>query len=299
MVELTSGNSKFNKCNEAILISGGARSGTTILGKIMHTFQDVEYSFEPPMLFSLFPLLPVLPEHHWKLLYESYLYEEFLMNALAGRGLNCNRADDSSIYNVKKGKLIESRLRQSLRKADAEELAKKSQIAYKMPDVVPFLPQLKRYYSGTWIVIMTRKAPEVFNSILEKAWFSTKALKEKNLIWPNRIVNGLKVPFWVDGKDYQDWCEMDELQRTAYYYLRVNESLKNIPGCIRIRYDDLIEDPKAITKLLTERLNLAWGDKTDHILSTVSRTRKYRNYKILNKLEPEIREQVEYYSSMS
>jgi len=42
-----------DKVNSSILISGVARSGTTIVGKLISSFDGVEYSFEPPMMFTL------------------------------------------------------------------------------------------------------------------------------------------------------------------------------------------------------------------------------------------------------
>ena len=287
------------KCNEAILISGGARSGTTIMGKIVHSFQNVEYVFEPPMLFSLFSLLGYLTESQWKLLYETYLYEEFLMNALAGRGINLNRSDDSSIYHAKSESAIERRLAQSLRKVDAERLAETTVIAYKMPDVVPFLPQLKRYYPGTRMILMTRKAPEVFNSLLEKGWYRDEVLRQENVIWPNRFLNGMRIPFWVDSADDEAWCGMDELNRVAYYYLRVNETLSGIPDKIQIRYDDLVSQSEAAARSLAGQLGLMFGEKTAEVLKTVERKRKENNCPALSRLKPAIREQAEHYSRLS
>ena len=78
----------FEKCNKAVLISGSARSGTTILAKILHSFKNVELAFEPPVLYSLFALLPELEEKQWRLLYETHLYEEFFRDALSGRAIN-------------------------------------------------------------------------------------------------------------------------------------------------------------------------------------------------------------------
>ena len=98
------------KCNNAVLISGSARSGTTILSKILHSFKNVELVYEPPVLFSLFALLPEIEEKQWRLLYETYLYEEFFINALSGRSVNCNRKDDSSIFLVKDKEELDKRL---------------------------------------------------------------------------------------------------------------------------------------------------------------------------------------------
>lgn len=289
----------YHKCNDAIVISGSARSGTTIVGKIIHSFDNVEYAFEPPLLYSLFPLISELNKDHWKLLYETYLYEEFLMSALSGRGINCNLKDDSSIYKVKPEKLVNDRLNKSLRKIDGEKLATKSRIVYKMPDVVPFLLRLKEYYPGTTVLIVLRKAVYVFNSLLEKGWFSDKTLREENLVWPNRSLNGMRIPFWVAPGDDKAWCEMDEMHRIAYYYITVNKPVGKIPGCITVKYDDLIEDPLRTAKLLAKKLKLHFGEKTLEILDTVKRTQKNRHMTILEKLKPQIRKQIEHYSSNS
>jgi hypothetical protein len=289
----------YNKCNDCIVISGSARSGTTIVGKIIHSFTNVEYAFEPPLLYSLLPLISELNENHWKLLYETYLYEEFLMSAISGRGINCNREDDSSIYRVKSEKLINERLSKSLRKVDGEKLAQKSRIVYKMPDVVPFLCRLKKYYPGTTVLIVLRKATYVFNSLLEKGWFSDRTLREENLVWPNRLLNGTRIPFWVAPGDDKSWCEMDELHRIAYYYINVNKPVKKIHDCITVKYDDLIENPLSTAKSLAEKLKLHFGDKTLEILDTVNRTQKNRHMTILEKLKPQVRKQVEHYSRNS
>lgn len=287
------------KCNEATIITGSGRSGTTILGNVLHSFKCVEYAYEPPMLVSLFPLIGHINENAWKLLYETYLYEELLINALAGRSINCNRADDSSIYNAKPEQLIEERLTRSLRKVEAEQLAKDSRIIYKLPDIVAFMPQLKKYYPGTNIIITSREAPYVFYSNLEKGWFSDKSLREENRIWPNRFLNGIKVPFWVDPHDDEQWVGMDELHRIAYYYIRDNEAVKDIPDCIIVKYKDMVENPKKIAMTLAERLGLTFGEKTEQILSTISYKRKDADKSILSKLKPEIREKVCYYSNLS
>ena len=66
-------------------------------------------------------MIEQLESNQWKFLYETYLYEEFLIPALAGRNINCNRQDDSSIYRVKTQTEIETRLNQSHSKSQAEE----------------------------------------------------------------------------------------------------------------------------------------------------------------------------------
>jgi len=84
-----------------IVITGVGRSGTTILGKIIHSFEGVEYVYEPYTIQALLPLLTTIEKDHWKNLYHSYLYEDIFMGAVAGRNVNLNEMDDSCIIKAK------------------------------------------------------------------------------------------------------------------------------------------------------------------------------------------------------
>lgn len=287
------------KCNESIVISGSARSGTTILGRLLHSLVNVEYAFEPPTLFSLMPLIGKLDELDWKLLYETYLYEEFLINAVSGRAINCNRSDDSSIYNSKSSDEIESRLTKSLSKVEADKFAENSVLAYKMPDVVKYLPQLQSYYPGTKFVIATRQAPELFGSMFRKGWFDDVSLQETNNIWPCYVRDTKRVPFWVDENDAEEWLSMDELHRIAHYYIKVNEPLEKIKGVYVFKYGDFMSDPVTASSHLADHLGLNYGAKTRKVLDTVSRQNERVDASILDGLSKYARELVEHYSQMS
>ncbi len=80
----------------------------------------------------------------------------------------------------------------------------------------------------------------------------------------------------------------------------MNQSIRNIPKCIVVKYDELVENPSNMTNLLAEKLGLVWGDKTEHIIGSVSqRKRSGRDCNVLKRLNKEIREQVNYYSNIS
>ncbi|MDE2291702.1 MAG: hypothetical protein KGL53_06435, partial [Elusimicrobia bacterium] len=64
--------------NRAVMIVGVARSGTTLAGSLVSSFDGIEYSFEPPLLFSLLPLIDAMPADQFQLIFETYLYEELL-----------------------------------------------------------------------------------------------------------------------------------------------------------------------------------------------------------------------------
>ena len=64
-----------------IWITGCARSGTTILGKILSTLKNVEYAYEPEFLFSLLPSINKINRKEWLKIYNAYIVEELLFNS--------------------------------------------------------------------------------------------------------------------------------------------------------------------------------------------------------------------------
>ncbi|PJB71809.1 MAG: hypothetical protein CO093_04390 [Alphaproteobacteria bacterium CG_4_9_14_3_um_filter_47_13] len=279
------------KADKAILITGSARSGTTIIGKIIHSLSDVEYAFEPPILFSLFSLIYEMPEYRWTLLYQTYLYESHLLNALAGRSINCNRHDDSSIYMVKSEEDIEDRLNKSRGKQEIEALATASTVAYKIPDILPRIPKLLEYYPQTRVVIVNRGYIEILNSLSKKEWFSNENAN-KNLIWPFTIYKDINIPFWVVKDDHETWYNMSALDRCAYYYLEIVKNIDRIPNRIDVRYEALLENPVAATEKLAKQLGLSFGSKTRDILATIKLRPQERDTNILDKVDETLRMQI-------
>ena len=286
----------FEKAANAIVVTGSGRSGTTILGKVIHSFESVEYAFEPPMIYGLLPLIGHMPSSQWKLLYETYLYEELLINALAGRSINCNRSDDSSIYNVKGTHEIEDRLNKSLGKWEAESIAGSYTIAYKIPSAMPFLPLLVGYYPATRVVNIKRGAVETINSLMKKDWFADENMLTRS-IWPFRLREGYKIPFWVKEEDDDYWLQLNNIDRCAYYYVRVSEDLERVPGRIEIDYEDLLANPAITIRSLADRLGLQFGEKTNEIVQSIKPTNKPRDMGLMDKITPSLAERVIFYSN--
>ena len=300
MKSLTLGKKAYDKCNSAILLVGCERSGTTISGNLIHSFKNVEYIYEPLMMYSLFALMPSLKEKDWKLLYETYLYEEFLMNALAGRNLNFNPHDDTYILKVRSEKFVKSRLGCSFRKNELVKLAVSSRITYKVARNADFIPKLKTYYPGTKIVATTRKAPGVIKSILKKGWFSDDYLRLESGFFPRKIYKKTSIPYFVPEKDFEKWLKMDELHRAAYDYVQKNKDIEKISDCFRIKYSDLLANPAKIARNLAKYLNLVPGEKTAEIIASVDQTKKEAEWDpLLDKLSASLRREVRHYSSIS
>ena len=293
MLHLSSEAALFAK--SAVLICGTARSGTTLVGNIIHSMKSVEYAYEPPTLVLLLALINNINEHNWKLLYEAYLYEEFFLNALAGRAINCNTTDDSSIYKVKPTAEIESRLRTHASKQLLQQRSLGSIIAFKIPSP-HLIPKLKEYYPSMRVVVVTRDAIDTINSLIAKKWFSKEAEKF-DLIWPFSIIDGIHIPYFVKVCDQKDWIAMSELDRAAYYYIRSCEYESSIDGKIEVNYSVLMQNPLNEVERIAELLGLKFGEMTHSIIGGIARKDIPRNSQILSGIRGDLREKVLYHSS--
>jgi hypothetical protein len=287
------------KVNSSIIVSGCARSGTSILGRLLHTFKDVEYAYEPPALISIISLIDQLPKRQWKMLFEAYLYEEVLINSIAGRSINCNRVDESSIYNAKSLIDIEGRLNVTTNKIDAEAVSKGKNICFKIPSIIEFIPVIRQYYPSIRVVLIRRDAIGNISSLLRKKWFSDQSMKG-SLLWPFEVYRNKRVPFWVDVNDYDTWILMSELDRCAYYYVRMNEHMEKVDDYIEIKYSELVSAPGQVSDQISRCLNLVYGSKTLSVINSIrEQPRAIMSHDFLDELDSELKEKVLHYSRLS
>jgi len=297
MTELKLSKNTKSKCNSAIVISGAYRSGTTMIGQIIHSMKNVEYIFEPALFRSLFPLIEKMPAKQWQLLYETYLCNDFLYDALSGRRLNCNKKDYTLIYNTKSKKLVSQRYSKMWTKKELGGIARKSHVAYKLPSIVPFIPKLQNYYPKTRVIIIQRNPNDIFHSLKEKGWFIDEAMETADSIFPGFFpyhqYKNYTVPLFVKNKDIKLFAQLDELHRMAYYYIRMYENLRKIKNAIIIQYENFLKNPKEETFKLSKKLNLKYGEKTKDIISTIELRRKNRKENLLRLVNKEVRKKLE------
>lgn len=274
-----------------ILVTGTARSGTTVLGKLLHSAEEVEYGYEPPMMFSLVSLIKDLDESHWRLLFETYCYEELMLGYIAGRNLNFNVNDDSYILNAKTKAAVEERLNTAHRKKQLESGIGKRILCIKTPDITRFIPKIQSYYPGIKVIVVVRSANEVINSLIKKDWYNDMSIESSNVVWPFRIYKGHKIPFWVEEKEFDWWCAASHLERAAYNYIWNMKSMKGIQNKIIVSYNQLIEQPEPTIQDLFSKLSLTFSSKTSEILRSVV-SRPATRYDMVGSLPKNMREKI-------
>jgi LPS sulfotransferase NodH len=265
-IELTQHAAARRACDNAIFITGNGRSGTTILGKLIHSMRGVEYVFEPPTLVSLLPLIGELDESHFRLLFETCCYEDLLMGQISGRAFNLNRHDDSCIHLTKPAPEIERRLNAVWSKALQAEAAEGARLAIKVPDMAPCLRELRRLYPSMTFIVLQRNANSVIQSVLRRAWFRDSSLERLDIMWPTQTPD-FTTPFWVAREDVGRWRGWSELERAGYYYLRLANGADGVEGVRRVSYERLVQEPEAVVRELADALGLAFGECTPRLIS--------------------------------
>lgn len=288
----------------AVLITGVARSGTTIMGTLIHSLESLEFLFEPPLLYGLFPLLGKLDEAAWKYLYETYLFEDFLLDAMAGRRLNFNKYDDSSIHKVKSPQDVDARLDSRYHRLDLFRQAVNHRIAYKMPDMLPQIDVLTKYYPDMKVVIMFREPEAVVDSLVRKRWFAPES-RTSDVIQGPWLQLGPDIPFWV--RNTAEWQQASELEKAYLYYIWQNEALTlrfNLYSvadsigtgdkryCI-VDYDDFVMNPVAEFQKVMHFLGCKPTPKTAELLKTVGYQQQNGTIEqSLDVVNPELRSRV-------
>lgn len=275
----------------AVLLTGSARSGTTILGKLLSTATGVEYFFEPPTLFSLFSIIDSLPAREARLLYDTYIAEEMVVGALTGRQLNQRLVDESCIYHVKSEQEIAARLANPARREDLDLSVSTPLI--KVPDFVYKLESIAATFQPNDIIVTIRRPETTLASLIKKQWFHDDSLKNTFTFWPAVMGESVPIPHWVPESRHLEWETMSEVERAALYYVEqtsiAGQHLKT--SCL-VDYDRLLQEPREIFAKILERLMKKHGEKSNQVLKEIQPQKSTEIFS-LHKLPKKMKDDVE------
>ncbi len=264
--------SRFDKVNDSILIGGCGRSGTSILGKVISACKHVEYIYDPAFLHHFMYYSERMDTEAFQNTYIHYLYDEFLINALAGRNLNFNQNDGSYIGKAKTKEELDRRLAQSHSRLSLNDSIERSIISYKITDATFTFVNIKKAFPGIRGVFIYRNASDVINSLIAKNWFSNESLSTTT---PYPLIDfveykGQRMPSFVDVDKREFWHNATEAERCAHYYITANSSLLNFSeDTYFVDYDEMIVDSHKVLGGLFTHLGLEQTPKSEAILSTI------------------------------
>lgn len=270
--------------DDSVFISGIFRSGTTITGKILGSFQEAEYSFEPPLVVQVAGLLfaKKIDDTTACEIIRSQLSCEGVIDRLNGRGLNTRAGDDSYIYNMKTRDEINARWKNY---ADIRELQnrvekRQARLVFKMPAVYNLIPCLLQETQNLKLVEVDRNPADVVRSILVKQWFSDEAIRaDYPAVWPYlELKNNIKAPFFLPQEILEDWARVSETTRSMLVvdflekqksatFESLSDSLRN--RVFRLSYEQLVRDPESMLQKLLEFTEMHEGSMTRELIATI------------------------------
>ncbi len=285
---------KFPKSHDdalkgSVMLTGIFRSGTTILGKLVGSMKNVEFSYDPPLISTLDYLIMnrMIDKEIAAGIFRTYMAEDIMLNYHHGRGYNMRPDDGSCIFNMKTKEDVDFRWKNIKGVNDAIRLMHnlKSRLVFKSVIRYTIIPTLLKYYEGMKIVEIERDPRRVLSSVLAKRWFDPELMQKEDYTgnWPyHPEYEDKNIPYFADEKTASQWDDVNDVTRTVRILnaliKRKNEVLseikKDFPGCyISVRYEDLLKDPKKVVRSIEEFTGLEQTSITKNLISTVRATK--------------------------
>lgn len=267
------------KTAKAIFLSGGTRTGTSMMARLIYSLDHVECFHEPAFLYAFFYMIDQMEEAPWKLLLESFVYEELLLSALAGRRLNFNENDESCVFHSRPRSEIAERLARTHRHHELLPRAREYRLAFKMPETVPQLERLRRYYPDMTFLVMLRRPESVIASLIQRGWYSEKQIRGTGGDWlfRDKTVDGRKIPAWVPDSLIERFIAASEVDRCAMCYIEQYRHLVGRRDCVIADFEELMRNPLSCFQAVTDALGEKFGPMTAQLLDTVREPSKDRS----------------------
>lgn len=261
--------------NNSIIICGTARSGTTLIGNLFHSFSNVEYWYEPMhLVHTLYKASTTNPSWTTDFMFQ---VKEDLMLKLSGRNLNFNPNDDTYILKVKGQEEIDSRIFKTYLKKELSGKLTSLQLVFKYPEIILKYDDLISLMPNLKFLAMFRHPNGVINSLLNKKIFANPfSLSEANHVFLVNENNTIYNPWWIHYDQINLWNNSTELERTAYYYNYINKHiLEKYDKLFLVDYDYMISHPQNVCHYILNKYKLKEGIKTRDIVESI-------NYKTKN-----------------
>jgi len=243
-------------------ITGCARSGTTILGKILSTLKGVEYGFEPEALVSLLPLIHKIEKKYWSDIYANYLIEDLFYNLCIGRRINFKKNEDSYIYNSLSKREVSQKLYLNLRRKEFDYYLKKNKktLIIKLPSQARSFVKLQSYYPQNKFIVTKRNTSALISSMIKKGWF-----KKSGYLYSPKYSS----KYWLEPRLYKTWINSNEKEKIKIYVYTIEKYIKKIKKKYVVDYEILLKNPNKIIKEVCNYLNLKKTHKTDEMIEQI------------------------------
>jgi hypothetical protein len=285
---------QLQNIQDTVIITGCPRSGTSVFGQIISTFEGMEYHYEPQIVHILMRLLDrnEISKNVAFLLLRMYLHEDLLVESAHARKVNLRPNDTTLILNSMPWKELIHRWSSIANTADALAYINERnlRVAIKTINVIGFISNLREALPEAKFLLILRDGRDVVYSLLQRNWLTDEALQHH--YWPYKFVDGHRIPDRVDDDMAARWVAMKPIDRACYLWRRDAESsIEAMSGNHRdhlhaVRYEALLSEPEP---LLTDVARFLSSRMTDQTYPMVRSLRPYKpraSYAFLDDADP-------------
>jgi len=268
--------------NRLVFITGVARSGTTIVGKILGSFSNTYYCYEPSSVRVIPPLIQkkYLEKKLGTTLFKGILFEDLFLQIIHGRYVNFNKKDDSYIGNYVTEDNVKLRWEKYKRRIDiVKDLELKNCLfVTKIPDIQPSLDVIKNMFDYVKFIHIIRDGNNVISSSIRKDFYSEDFLNNRSNNW-GEMFNDLRVPWFINKKEREKFYNWNRYTRIAYIWRvltqkGINFERDNKSCVMQFKLEDFIKSPEEYVKNIEKFV----GEKrTDITLKHIDSIKKHKN----------------------
>jgi hypothetical protein len=242
--------------DKLLVITGAARSGTTILGKIIGSFENTHYIFEPHISILIPTLIEkkYLAEEQGGELLKALLFEELYLQMIHGRYVNFNEKDDSYIGNYVNPEDVKTRWKNLSRRKDAIADIENNDYVFslKIPNVQPILPTIKKLFPKMKVIHVIRDGNDCVSSSIRREFYSQDYFNRRNIEWGANY-KSLKIPWYVRTEDKDLFLKWNQYTRAAYLWrffteIGMDYTKKNRSDTLEFRFEDFRSKPYEFTE---------------------------------------------------
>ncbi|MBI2889490.1 MAG: sulfotransferase [Nitrospirae bacterium] len=259
MHNLPSGNPELDL--PMLLITGAARSGTGILGRILGSCENTVFAYEPPCLPAAAGVLATgdMTDAGARFLLDVCLHEVEFYPRLLGRRVNLRPGYSFSFNYLSWDKLIE-RLGFPDRRREYHQLrsSRSWSFVFKHPDLHLIPERMVQWFPRLKVIHLIRDGRDVVASGLRRAWYSDTYYREWVTTWFRRGSESPDAcPFFVEERYRSDWSRWNPATRAAYNWCRMVqaglEGAQNEPVRVRrVKYEELVRDVEGVAGRLAD-----------------------------------------------
>jgi len=154
------------------------------------------------------------------------------------------------------------------RMSDIHQSISHRTLAFKIPNIVNRLGDLKQCYPGIHCVSTIRHPDEVVRSTIQRGWYRDATISYSSSGSLRETAKG-RVPAYIQEADAGRWLALSEADRCYDFFCQVYALEYLNPSVLVVDFEGFCNEPYHVASELAEQIGVSFGEKTKELLDSV------------------------------